>query len=72
MYSQNWTGQTLLYGFKNWSSKQIPQLLSTVYYDLINEEIWEILKEFKFPTINFQILRHFVIAKIKKTLPEVF
>jgi hypothetical protein len=55
-----------------WSSKQIPQLLETVYYDLIKEETYEFLKKFKNPTVNFRTLKAFVIQKIKTTMPEVF
>lgn len=55
-----------------WSSKHIPRLLNTVYYDLIKEESWEFIKEFKNPTINYKTLQLFVTNKIKKSLPEVF
>ena len=55
-----------------WNSKMIPRLLSTVFYEFINEEIWHILKEFKEPKIDFKTLRHFVINKIKLTKPELF
>ena len=55
-----------------WTSKHIPQLLNTVYYDFINEEMWNILKKCKSPTINFKTLNHFMINKIKETLPNVF
>lgn len=57
---------------EGWSSKYIPKLLGRVEYDLIKEEGYEIVKKFNFPTINFKTLKHFMIAKIKKTLPEVF
>lgn len=36
-----------------WSSKFIPRLLESVYHDLIVEEMYEILKELKNPTIRF-------------------
>lgn len=55
-----------------WSSKYIPRLLETVYYDLIKEETWEIIKEFNNPRIDFKILKHFVISKTKTTLKELF
>lgn len=54
------------------SSKDIPQLLNTVYYDLIKEESWDFVKKFKFPTINFKTLKHFVTAKIKEEMPMLF
>ena len=55
-----------------WTSKYIPRLLDTVYHDVITEEMWSILKEYKNPTINFTTLKHFVIGRIKQIKPEVF
>lgn len=55
-----------------WSSKCIPQLLNVSFYDLIREEIWEILKRHNFPTIDFKLLRGLCIQQIKTTLPHVF
>ena len=55
-----------------WSSKFIPRLLNTVFYDLIREEMWEILKEFKYPTIDFQLLNKITINKIKEIKKELF
>lgn len=54
------------------TSKMIPRLLNTVYYDLIREESWEFVKEFKNPTINYSTLNHFVIHKVKQNLPHLF
>ena len=55
-----------------WTSKNIPQLLNTVYYDVIREESWNIVKEFKNPQINFKTLQHFVFHKVKKHKAELF
>ena len=55
-----------------WTSKMIPQLLGRVFHELICEEMWNILKEFKNPTVNFRVLNTFTIAKIKKVMPEIF
>ena len=55
-----------------WSSKMIPRLLSQVFHELICEEMWNILKTFKNPTISFKALNQFTIAKIKKAKPEIF
>lgn len=55
-----------------WSSKYIPMLLSKIYYELINEEMWHILKEFKNPTINFKTLNQICIMKIKEIKKELF
>ena len=35
-------------------------------HEFITEEIWEILKKYKNPTINFQALHRFVIQRIKE------
>lgn len=55
-----------------WSSKKIPQLLGVVYHALITEEIWNILKDLKSPTINFKTLNHLVIGKIKEVKKDLF
>jgi hypothetical protein len=55
-----------------WSSKMIPRLLFTVYYDLVKEDGWEFIKEFKNPTINFGTLQHFTFQKVKQHLPQLF
>jgi len=55
-----------------WSSKYIPRLLNAVYHDLVNEEIWNILKEFKNPRIDFKTLNNLCIQKVKELKPEVF
>lgn len=55
-----------------WKSSYIPRLLNTVYYDLIREDSWAIIKEYKNPTINFSDLVRFVNIKIKKNLPSIF
>lgn len=54
------------------TGKSIPRLLNTVYHDLITEELWNILKEFKNPTIEFGFLQRLTISKIKELKPEVF
>lgn len=55
-----------------WSSKNIPQLLNTIFYTVIKEEIWEMLKKHKNPKIDFKMLQHFVFARIKELKPELF
>jgi hypothetical protein len=45
------------YGFEGTlPSRCIAELLQTVYYDLITEELWQIIKEYSSPTINFKQL----------------
>lgn len=55
-----------------WSSKMIPRLLSSVFYCLVSEESWNIIKEFKNPTINYKTLNALVIGKIKKEKQDIF
>lgn len=55
-----------------WSSKFIPRLLNTVFYSLICEETWNMLKEFKLPTIDFKLLQRLTTDKIKKEKAEIF
>jgi hypothetical protein len=55
-----------------WSSKFIPRLLNTVFYDLVREDCWEFVKEHKNPTINFKTLQHFTFARVKELLPRLF
>jgi hypothetical protein len=54
------------------SSKQIPRLLNTVYYELIREESWDFVKEFKYPTIDYNQLRKFVFEQVKERMPQLF
>ena len=56
----------------DWSSKLIPRLLNTVYYDVVREDCWNFVKEHKNPTINFGTLKHFVFCKVKDQIPEAF
>jgi len=55
-----------------WSSKFIPRLLNVVFYTLVKEDSWEIVKEFKNPTINYKVLSRVVTDKIKKEKMELF
>lgn len=55
-----------------WSSKYIPRLLQTIFYCLVKEEIWNIVKDFKNPKIDFGRLNHFTIQQIKMNKPEIF
>ena len=47
-------------------------VFSTVFYDLVNEEIWNIVKKNKNPVIDFKALNRYAIAKIKILKPEIF
>lgn len=55
-----------------WNSRHIPRLLSTVFYDLVNEELWNVVKKMKNPTVDFKALNQLTILKIKELKPELF
>lgn len=55
-----------------WSSKYIPQLLNTVYYDFIREESWNFIKKHKNPTINYSALQHNTFKKVKEYRSDIF
>lgn len=57
---------------EGWSSKRIPQLLETVYRCLIVEELYDYLKKNIKEPINFKVVKHFVVEKIKVLKPELF
>ena len=55
-----------------WTSRLIPRLLSQVFYALVTEEMWNIVKEFKNPKVDFKMLNAIAIGKIKTVKPELF
>ncbi len=55
-----------------WNQKRIPELLERVFHDFVSEEIWEIVKKNKCPTVNFKLLRVKTVAEIKRVKPELF
>lgn len=57
---------------EGWSSRNIPELLDRCFYELVNEELWNSLKDIGLKTVNFKTLKHLATAKVKLTLPEVF
>jgi hypothetical protein len=57
---------------QGWTSKYIPELLGRVFHDLVVEELWQYIVKEKSPTINFGMLKHFTIARVKETLPHLF
>jgi hypothetical protein len=57
---------------EGWKAQYIPRLLNTVWHDLITEEMWSILKEYKNPTIDFKRLNRLTTDRIKSILTEVF
>jgi len=55
-----------------WESKYIPRLLQTVFYCLITEELWNALKKYKMPKIDFRYLEKLCTNKIKNVKKELF
>jgi len=56
----------------HWRSQYIPRLLNTVYHELIIEEMWNIIKKFKNPTIDFKKLKSLTDYRIKIIKPGLF
>lgn len=54
------------------TSKQIPRLLNTIYYCLVKEDNWEFVKEFNYPVIDYNRLKHFTFIEVKKHLSRLF
>lgn len=61
-------------GFENgtFRSTNIPELLYLIYKELITEEMWNILVEFKNSKIDFKTLNHLAIRKIKEVKSDIF
>ena len=55
-----------------WHPDFIPQLLSTVFYDIVNKDTWHMIKKFKNPTINYKVLSRLTTQKIKEFKPQIF
>jgi hypothetical protein len=55
-----------------WTSRQIPRLFNTVFYDLVREESWNFIKEHKNPKIDFKKLNQLTIGKVKIHLEHLF
>lgn len=54
------------------NSRWIPRLLQTVFYDLVREETWEMLKKFNNPRIDFGFLQRLTIGKVKELRKDIF
>jgi nitrogen fixation protein len=46
--------------------KHIPQVINMVWYDVISEDMNDICKKFKDPTINFKLLKRLVFDRAKE------
>lgn len=56
----------------DWRSRYIQRLIGTVFHDMVTEEIWNIVKKFKNPTINFKLLYRHVTSQVKELKSDVF
>ena len=52
--------------------RDIPQLLQTVYYDLVREETWDFIKKHKNPKIDFAYLQRLTTTKVKELRKDIF
>jgi hypothetical protein len=57
---------------ETYRKEMIPRLLQTVYTDVVNEEAWAFVREFKDPTVNFKSLRAHVYRLTKKFAQDLF
>ena len=48
-----------------WVNSYIPQMLNRMFYEIVTEEIWHIVKDYKNPVIDFKRLHQCVIEKTK-------
>lgn len=55
-----------------WQSKYIPMLFDRVYSELVKEEIWNIIKKYKNPKIDFKTLYALLVNKVKEVKKELF
>lgn len=55
-----------------WNKKLELRLLNVVYYNLIKEEGWEIIKKYKNPTIDYNKLQYYIFEVVRQKLPHVF
>jgi len=54
------------------SNKHIPRLLNVVYYEMVKDHVWDMVKDFKNPTIDYKILQRLSFRKVKELKPELF
>jgi len=54
------------------TSRRIPELLGRIWNEIIADEMWNIVKTRKNPTIDFRALNRAVIAQTKANCPELF
>ncbi len=52
--------------------KIIPELLHGVFYYVVNEDLWDALKRFENPTIDFNRLQIFIAYLVKQHAEDLF
>lgn len=52
--------------------KLIPRLIQTVFYELVREHAWDIVKEHKRPTVNFKQLEKLCTMAVKTHAKDLF
>lgn len=57
---------------REWDRKMAPILFDTVFRVLVKEEMYNIIKKYKNPTINFSMLNYLIIKKIKTVKNDIF
>lgn len=55
-----------------WTSKNIPQLLNTVFHAVITEESWNFLKDHRMPVIDFKRLQRMIFAEVRAAKADLF
>ena len=56
----------------SFSNKMIPRLLNVVYYEMVKDHGWDMVKDFKQPTIDYKRLQRLAFVKVKELKPELF
>ena len=55
-----------------WKSRCIPRLIQTVYHDFVTEVIWQVIKDYKNPRIDFKLIFKYCTLKTKQVKEELF
>lgn len=55
-----------------WRSEYIPELLGRIYHDLVSDNMWEALKTFRRPVVDFKRLSSCASIRAKEVAPKLF
>lgn len=53
-----------------WDNKYIGRCLGIVWHEFVNENMWDIVKKYKNPTVHFSLLCTLVTDKTKAVMKE--